>query len=426
MPRYPPQGGGIADLKTLFSQKIKALANDPADCINMETLVNAGLLTIDQVASYINSIGTADFWAGILMAYTNSFCASILNSTNISASRAASIINSDNMTYSKAASIFNNTNLSVGKLADIFGHSNLSDSKATSIFNSMTRATSDLALIFNDADVPASRAAYVTQNTTKDTSTLASIFNNTNLLASKAASILNDTNLTESKIASIIDNANLSGSRAGAILSHANLTTSKTISILNAMSTINKLMGNVKWSEDFSTLWNTVEIYDPDNDASVTVSSDTTTVFRDMPRSMKHYHTDPGGDYESSEASYKTVSISLSGLTKALIYFPLYHAQASGVHGNLKVIITYTDTGGQTRTIQYILCKGSTWQDPVTTNITIDLSDIPLGAWYKLTRDFLSDTSTYPPSTITEIRIRTGTYGVPNNVYASGLMIIGG
>jgi hypothetical protein len=105
MPRYPPQGGGITDLKTLFSQKIKASASDPADCINMETLVNAGLLTVDDVANYVNNIGTADFWAGIITAWSTSFSARVLNSNRISPSRVTSIFNSSNLPNSRAKDI---------------------------------------------------------------------------------------------------------------------------------------------------------------------------------------------------------------------------------------------------------------------------------------------------------------------------------
>jgi len=240
---------------------------------------------------------------------------------------------------------------------------------------------------------------------------------------STSAKVLDSSSLSVAKAAAIMDDADLSGTRAGAILNSSNLSPSRTISILNTMTTLNKLIGNVFWSEDFTTLWTTEEISDPEGNASVTVTKDTTVVFRDVPRSMKYSHTDGGAPYASVESAYNSVSLPVG--TKAVLYFPIRIAAASSTYGNVKIIITYKDTAGTTRTIQYILRKGTTWQDPVTTDITVDLSNVPLGTWYVLARDFLADTSAYPPSTITEIRIRTGEYNTTLTLYACGFLLVG-
>jgi hypothetical protein len=91
-----------------------------------ETLVNVGMLTVDDVAKYANDAISADAVASCFeRLFSVSFCASILNSSNLSVSKAATILNSNYLSVSKATLIVDNTNLSASRASTIFSDTNL-------------------------------------------------------------------------------------------------------------------------------------------------------------------------------------------------------------------------------------------------------------------------------------------------------------
>ena len=107
----------------------------------VETYVNSGDLTVDDVAGFLNDVvpyrASATYFSDY---YSTSFvvqlvnnanmsigvAASILNDSNISADRVAEILNASNMSVDKAAEILNNTNMSVDKAAEILSSSSIS------------------------------------------------------------------------------------------------------------------------------------------------------------------------------------------------------------------------------------------------------------------------------------------------------------
>jgi hypothetical protein len=116
-----------------------------------ETLVGAGVLSVDDVAKYVNDVLSAssvawhyekeifsDSFIVLQLMNTNmtaSKAAQILSDANITASRAAQILNNTNMTVNRAAQILNDTNMTVSKAAQILGNANITASKATQILS---------------------------------------------------------------------------------------------------------------------------------------------------------------------------------------------------------------------------------------------------------------------------------------------------
>jgi hypothetical protein len=133
MMKYPPQGITVG-VKQAFANAIANLSTDARDCIKMETLVNEGRLTVDQVASYVQNVETASFWAAIFNTWSNAFATSVLNSPNITAARAKDILADPNLTANKTQSILYNIPFG-SKLVDIltYGASDLNVTANTTI-----------------------------------------------------------------------------------------------------------------------------------------------------------------------------------------------------------------------------------------------------------------------------------------------------
>jgi hypothetical protein len=132
--KYPPQGITVGGAKQAFANAIANLSTDARDCIKMETLVNEGRLTVDQVASYVQNVETASFWAAIFNTWSDAFAASVLNSPNITAARAKGILADPNLTANKTQSILYNMPFG-SKLVDIstYGASDLNVTADTTI-----------------------------------------------------------------------------------------------------------------------------------------------------------------------------------------------------------------------------------------------------------------------------------------------------
>jgi hypothetical protein len=131
--KYPPQGITVG-VKQAFANAIANLSTDARDCIKMETLVSEGRLTVDQVASYVQNVETASFWAAIFNTWSDAFAASVLNSPNITAARAKDILADPNLTANKTQSILYNMPFNT-KLVDIltYGASDLNVTANTTI-----------------------------------------------------------------------------------------------------------------------------------------------------------------------------------------------------------------------------------------------------------------------------------------------------
>jgi hypothetical protein len=114
-----------------------------------ETLVDAGLLSIDDVARYSNTV-SADIVAHCCSEiYSVSFAASLLTNTNITTSRAASILNSSKITADKAAAIL--SSISSSTAASILANSSLSADKTQSILYSMTLSSKLIDILTSGA-----------------------------------------------------------------------------------------------------------------------------------------------------------------------------------------------------------------------------------------------------------------------------------
>ena len=240
-----------------------------------ELLYNAGKLTADDAAGFINDVLCfSPEWIAKLATNFESyfsvpFVASVLNATTITASNAASIIDNANLSVSRVALIFNNANLTASKAASIFNNANLSISKVASICDSanitsvklkaildtgvLTVADKLATILDGDSLTPADAAAHI-QSAVYTDSFYASAFNSTYLSLSKAVSIFNDANLSASRAASILNDANLSVSRAASILNDANLSVSKVAAILGdtnlSASRAVAILGDVNLSAD--------------------------------------------------------------------------------------------------------------------------------------------------------------------------------
>jgi len=198
----PPQGVGggapidAGDLEDSYIARFKALDPRVARLFGyVETLVDAGVLSVDDVAKYANDVlsasATVRFCNNV---FSIGFSVLIFASAYMSASKAAAILNDVNIPVSKAVAILNDVNMPVSKVAAILSDVNMSASKA--------------AAILSDVDIP----------------------------VSKAVAILNDANMQVSKAAAILDNlANLAVSKAHSILADVNLPANRTQSILYSM-----------------------------------------------------------------------------------------------------------------------------------------------------------------------------------------------
>jgi hypothetical protein len=77
-----------AGLKGLTADAVKSLS--PYD---LESLYNAGVLSIDDIAKYVNSVGSAYMWAHMFYEhFTSGFVYSIISNANISGNRVQSIL----------------------------------------------------------------------------------------------------------------------------------------------------------------------------------------------------------------------------------------------------------------------------------------------------------------------------------------------
>ena len=74
---------------------------------SFEGLLNRGLITIDQLANYINNVGDVDYLANIINGFSDSLAIQIFNNPNLSFSRATSILNSSVLSEYKSAKILN-------------------------------------------------------------------------------------------------------------------------------------------------------------------------------------------------------------------------------------------------------------------------------------------------------------------------------
>jgi len=120
-----------------------------------ETLVDAGLLTVDDVAKYSNTV-SADVVAHCCSEiYSASFAASLLTNTNITTSRAAAILNSARFNVDKAAMVIDS--MSLTSAATILNDSNLAVSKAVSILSSSYISASKVYSILSNAGLSADR-----------------------------------------------------------------------------------------------------------------------------------------------------------------------------------------------------------------------------------------------------------------------------
>jgi hypothetical protein len=95
----------------------------------VELLYNAGKLTADHVAGFINDVLT--YVPKIADDFENLFTAPFL----------AAVVNSASLAVSKSASIFDHANLSASKIYSILAHANLSADRTQSILYNMTSAT---------------------------------------------------------------------------------------------------------------------------------------------------------------------------------------------------------------------------------------------------------------------------------------------
>jgi hypothetical protein len=135
---YPPQGLSVTpasdQLITLFKSR------DPRGAVildSAELLVNNGLLTIDDVAKFINDVATGAQAAGAFQHFSTSFILSLLNNTNLSVSKVAAIFNEDIVPISRIVAILANTSLPIATVKSIFASSSLGVDRAQSILYAM-------------------------------------------------------------------------------------------------------------------------------------------------------------------------------------------------------------------------------------------------------------------------------------------------
>jgi hypothetical protein len=127
-----------------------------------ETLVDASLLSIDDVAKYSNTVSADTVAHCCSENYSVSFAISLLTNANITTSRAAAILNStrfdadkaakiiDSMSLTTAVAILNNANLSASKAASILSNPYVSVSKVYSILaNAGLSADKTQSILFN-------------------------------------------------------------------------------------------------------------------------------------------------------------------------------------------------------------------------------------------------------------------------------------
>jgi hypothetical protein len=241
------------------------------DLRNLAPITFTGQVTVSdadaQAAALMNKSDAEG--ATILMFWDAEFAAQVLNSSNLSVSKAASILDNSNLSVSKAASILDNSNLSVLRVASIMDSPNITSARIKSFLDTglFTNPDKIAALLDGDSLTAADAATHVNSGIYTDSlmasafnstylavSKAASIFDNSNLTASKAASIFDNSNLTASKAASIFDNSNLSVSKAASILTNANLSANKAQSILYAMSNYAKQIDIITYGASDETI----------------------------------------------------------------------------------------------------------------------------------------------------------------------------
>jgi hypothetical protein len=142
---FPPQGisGGVVDADAVEDDYIAKFRSLDPKVVRLftsaEFMVNVGLLTVDDVAKYVDANVNA-LPASAVALYCNnvfsvSFSASLLGNANMSASRAAQILNDDNISFSKVVQILNDNNMSASKAAQILSDNNISFSKVVQILS---------------------------------------------------------------------------------------------------------------------------------------------------------------------------------------------------------------------------------------------------------------------------------------------------
>jgi hypothetical protein len=162
----PPQGAGggapidAGALEDSYIARFKALDPRVAKMFEYaEVLVGAGVLSVDDVAKYVNDVLPASLvaWHYEKGTFSDNFIASQLSSTNMIASKVAQILSDNNISFSRVAQILNNDNMLVSKAASILNDTNMSISKATQILSDNNMLASRVAQILSDANITADR-----------------------------------------------------------------------------------------------------------------------------------------------------------------------------------------------------------------------------------------------------------------------------
>jgi hypothetical protein len=212
-----------------------------------ELLVNARAVSADDVARYSNILPTSVVVQCFTKVFSTDFVALLLSSTNISTDRAvtiltsmppslvATILNSPNMSDSKAAQILNRPEVPINNIVTILNDTNISASKAAQILNNSNISTSRIITIFNDPNATIDKIASIIDSYNISANRVASILGDPNISVSRVALILNSQYISPSKVALVLYDANITTSKAQQILTNTNMTASKAQSILYSM-----------------------------------------------------------------------------------------------------------------------------------------------------------------------------------------------
>jgi len=150
--RFPPQGSVLPELRSLFSSRVKTSDTAPYDCVKIKPLIDAGFLTIGDLAGFINGVGAASEWANYLRAwyyiYGADFVAQLLNNTNLSASRIADIVNNAALLANELKTILANANLSADRVQAIL-YMMIDAGYYDRLINLMTFDVSDVTISFD-------------------------------------------------------------------------------------------------------------------------------------------------------------------------------------------------------------------------------------------------------------------------------------
>jgi len=142
MPRFPPQGTFLPDLKAYFSQKVRGLDTSPYDVLKIKPLIDNNYMTLNDLAGFINGVGVASEWAKLVRAwyylYTADWVARLFSSPRISPGVVASILNDSCITADEIANIFASSYISASRVASIVNSTNIADSKVKSALLSLS------------------------------------------------------------------------------------------------------------------------------------------------------------------------------------------------------------------------------------------------------------------------------------------------